>query len=308
MPVCNHYRVAVAACVLVATATSATPAQEPGRIRLGGNVITVDCQVTLIEQSQVAAFEAGVLQSLEARRGLEVQAGQELGRLDDELQRLAVKHAQHNLQVARESASDINLRYTQAAVKVAREELAEAHLANSKVADTVPKSEIRRRQLRVEQATLQAENAQRELTIAGVTVKTREAELATATENLNRRRIVAPIEGTVVDVYRHVGESVAPGDAVVRIVRTDRLGVEGFLNAGEFDQDITGCPITVTATLAGGRREEFFGKITFVGREVEPVNGEYRVYAEVLNRGELLRPGMNARLSIHLAPRTASKR
>jgi hypothetical protein len=39
----------------------------------------------------------------------------------------------------------------------------------------------------------------------------------------------------------------------------------------------------------------------FVSPEVNPVNGQVRVWAEVENRGLLLRPGLQAALTIHLA-------
>jgi multidrug efflux pump subunit AcrA (membrane-fusion protein) len=123
--------------------------------------------------------------------------------------------------------------------------------------------------------------------------------------NLNRRMIVAPVSGVVVDLYRHVGEWVKPGDPVLRILRIDRLKVEGYLNAAEHGSEVSGRLVTVTATLPGGRTEQFHGKIVFVSPEVEAVKKDFRVVAEVVNRDMLLRPGLDATLTIHPATTTA---
>ena len=53
-----------------------------------------------------------------------------------------------------------------------------------------------------------------------------------------RRRILAPIGGMVVDVFRRQGEWVDPGVAVLRILRIDKLRVEAFLSAREVNRDL----------------------------------------------------------------------
>ena len=63
----------------------------------------------------------------------------------------------------------------------------------------------------------------------------------------------------------------------------------------------------VTAVMPGGRTEQFQGKITFVSPEVEPVTKDFRIVAEVVNRDGLLRPGLDATLTIHPATVTAAR-
>ena len=90
----------------------------------------------------------------------------------------------------------------------------------------------------------------------------------------------------------------------MRLVRVDRLRVEGFLNAKDYrPSEIQGRPCSVVVTLARGQRETFPGKIVYVKPLVE-AGGEFLVRAEVQNRQEdgvwVLSPGLNAEMTIQL--------
>jgi hypothetical protein len=107
-----------------------------------------------------------------------------------------------------------------------------------------------------------------------------------------------------VTLYKHVGDWVAIGDPVLRMVRMDKLRVEGFVNASKYNPaDIQGHAVSVRVELERGRVEEFRGKIVFVSPLVEGA-GDYRVFAEVENRMDnnhfVLRPGLNAEMTIHV--------
>ncbi|HEY1068118.1 MAG TPA: HlyD family efflux transporter periplasmic adaptor subunit, partial [Pirellulales bacterium] len=104
------------------------------------------------------------------------------------------------------------------------------------------------------------------------------------------------------------GEWVNPGDPVVRILRIDRLRVEALLNARDFGPEIAGSLVTLDVTMPGGKREQFPGKLVFVHPEIEPVTGNFRVWAEVENRQLMLRPGLIANMTIHLSDAAATAR
>ena len=54
--------------------------------------------------------------------------------------------------------------------------------------------------------------------------------------------------------------------------------------------------------LPGKPGTEFDGEVVFVSPEVNPVNGQVRVWAEVVNRDNRLRPGLQGTLTIHVEP------
>ena len=94
-------------------------------------------------------------------------------------------------------------------------------------------------------------------------------------------------------------------DPLARIVRTDRLRVEGYVDAAKWGpEQVRDRPVTVEVPLAGDTRESFTGRIVFVSPLVES-GGDYRVFAEVDNRKApssqqwLLRAGQTATMTVH---------
>ena len=129
----------------------------------------------------------------------------------------------------------------------------------------------------------------------------KQALLDLAEANVQRRQIVAPLSGQVVERYRTAGEWLNPGEPVLRIMRLDRLRVEGFVNADQFGVELLHRLVSVAVLLPGERQETFSGKIIFVSPEVEPVTSRVRIWAEVDNPQLLLRPGVKASMTIQLA-------
>ena len=104
--------------------------------------------------------------------------------------------------------------------------------------------------------------------------------------------------GSWCGVYRNHGEWVKPGEPVVRILRLDRLRVEGFLKSRDLTPGLQGRTVKLVVDLPGDAGREFLGKISFVDPEVDPVNSQVRVWVEVQNQDLRLRPGMQAKMII----------
>jgi len=270
------------------------------------NSVTIShCLVSLVEEAQVPAQEAGVLRSVEVREGQQVPNNGLLGRIDDQRAQMQHKVADFELKVAHErAANDIEVRYAKAAASVAEAEHQQSVDANEKMPGTVPRAELRRLLLTHRRSTLQIEQSELDKRVAALESLVRKAEKEAAGQNIALRQIRSPLEGVVVKVYRHSGEWVQPGDPVVHVVRIDRLRIEGFLNAADYSpSEVAGRSVTVRVNLAHGRTESFPGKVVYVSPLVE-AGGEFRIWADVLNREQnghwLLRPGLTAEMTIHL--------
>ncbi len=135
----------------------------------------------------------------------------------------------------------------------------------------------------------------------------KDSELAAASLNVERRRIVSPLDGMVVQVKRHQGEWVQAGESVVRVLRLDRLRAEGFVSSKQLGASAVGRPVTVRVDLPERPKAAFVGKLVFVSPEVNPVNGQIRVWAELENQDLLLRPGVAAEMTIEPAPKQTSE-
>lgn len=258
--------------------------------------------VTLIEQVEVPAQEAGVLAGLAVKEGQFVTEGMLLGQVDDSEAQIALQRARIEFENAKKQASnDIRVRYAKKSADVAAADLKRATDARERFEKSVSEAELDRLKLAVQKAALEIEQATHDFEIAQYTKQVNENQLELAERNVSRRKLVSPIAGMVVQVNKHRGEWVEPGKNVLRILRVDPLRAEGFVKADDIKDDLKGRKTMLVATLPGRDKVEFEGKIVFVSPEINPVNGQVRVWAEIENRDLLLRPGMRATLLVEPA-------
>jgi len=255
--------------------------------------------IRLIDEAEVPAREAGVLAALSAAEGQLVAEGAELAQLDDRQAQLVHRKAQAELEVVRkEAASDVAIRTATEAATVAAAELRRAQEAKNRLPESVSQSELDRLGLEAQRTALEVEQARRNQEVARLKESVKQRELEIAAEHVQRHRLTAPLAGMVVKLYRHRGEWVEPGDQVVRIVRLDRLRAEGFVAAASLRGPLAGRPATVTVDLPGRPQASFPGSVAFVDPEIDPVNGQFRVWVEIENPALQLQPGMRAEMTI----------
>lgn len=260
--------------------------------------------VSLLEEVDVPAQVEGVLADLDAREGRMVEAGTNLARIEDGEVRLAHERARIEYEIARKQAqNDLKVKSAKKSADLARTELKRAVESVEKYKKSISETELDRLRLALDRAELDIEQAVHDQETALLTSRLKETEMRLAQQAIDRRAIVSPISGMIVQVNVHRGEWVQPGKAVLRILRVDRLRIEGFVPAKKLTEDIVGRRATFAADLPGRSAAEFEGAIVFVSPEVNPVNGQVRVWAEVENKKLLLRPGMRGNLTIY--PETA---
>jgi multidrug efflux pump subunit AcrA (membrane-fusion protein) len=263
------------------------------------------CLVSLIEDIQAPALEAGGLTAVEVVEGQYVTAGQLIAKVDDRqpaLQKLAAK-LERDAAVAK-AEDDIEVRYAKAALDVAGADLERALAIERRNAGAVTPQEVQKLRLAKRRDELQIDRSKLELHVAKMNADVQQAAVDAADEAVARRHILSPIDGVVVTLFHERGEWVNAGEPVAQIVRIDRLRVEGFLNASEFSPaDIAGQQVIVEVPLANQQQARFVGQVVFISPLVQAGN-KYRVRAEVENRTEkghpLLRPGMTATMTIAL--------
>ena len=264
------------------------------------------CLVSLVDEAKLSAGEAGLLVEVVVKPGDRVTAGQVIARINDDQPQMAKLRAKAEYdQAVAKAKSDVDVRYAQKAQAVSQKAYEKAEQSHKAVQGSVTDVERDRLRLEWEKSGLQIEQAQLERQLADLAAKVKEAEVETAEIEIRRRQVTTPLDGEVVDVQGNQGEWMQVGAPLAHIVRTDKLRVEGYVDAGKWDpEQVRGRPVTVVVPLANGRSETFEGRISFVSPLVES-GGDYRVFAEVANRrfagsGEwLLRAGQTATMTIH---------
>lgn len=267
--------------------------------------LTANGLVKLIEDVDVPAQEAGQLVRLFVTEGQSVKAGELLAQLDDDLQKLALTRAQGELQVqSRKAESDVAVRAARKAAAVAQADLDRALSARKNFPESISDSEVDSLRLKSEKATLDIEQAEFELELARVTHGIRQAETEQARLGVVRRQILAAFDGTIVELARRPGEWVQPGEKVLRMVRLDRLRIEVMLPATTDRGSLVGANALFEPTIGGkaSPAHRLPGKIVFVHPEIDAVNGQIRVWAEVDNKEGRLLPGDRGLLRLGASP------
>jgi multidrug efflux pump subunit AcrA (membrane-fusion protein) len=305
-PIHGSLRFTIAWLAIIAWNCSDAQSAEPA-----GTLVLERCIVSVKDEANIPAKEPGVLINLHVREGMRVSEGMALAQIDDEERVVQKEIAEFERDSAAEEAkSDINIRYSQAATDVAEAEYQAAIEANKKVAGTVPFTEVRKLKLAWHKSSLEITQSELEQRVAKLTAQAKSGEVKLADTSIHHRRIASPINGEVVECYKHVGEWVELGDQVLRVVRFDKLRVEGFVKADAYHpRSLLHRRVTVSVSLAQGEKAEFAGEVVYVHPFIESGN-VYRIWVDVTNRLEedhwLLRPGQSATMTIYLQDRVPS--
>jgi multidrug efflux pump subunit AcrA (membrane-fusion protein) len=278
-------------------------AQEPSAVP--GDPVIHDARVRIADQIKLPAKEAGVLVHVAVKEGTQVRAGQELAKIDDseaQMQKAAANAAY--VAAYKRWEDDIEIRYQVVAAAAAKADYEQLVEANSIADRAIPASELRFKKLEWDKTLLGAEKAKHERLIAGYEAKTKKVELDAADLAIKRRLITSPFDGVVEELKRKQDEWVAPGDAILTLLRLDTVYVDGAVEQTQYDpHEIQGCKVTVVVTMARGREATVQGQITKVSSIVRS-DGVYNVRAEVPNLQEhgtwVLRDGLPATMTIHL--------
>ncbi len=262
-------------------------------------VVVPSVVLRAVDEASIATREAGTIAQIAVREGHVVKEGQLLAQIDDAETRLIAERAAVEAGIARDRAeNDFNARMTRKTLAVAEAVLARAVQAVEQFPKSVSQTEIDRLRLTVERDQLAVAQADHEQRLAEAALKLREIELSLARLRLERCRVIAPFDGIVVELKRRAGEWVEPGQDVARILRVDRLQAEGFLDAPDAGRDLVGHRAILIPEPAGIAEAVFEGTIVFVSPELNPVNGQVLVRAEIDNANLVLRPGRRGTLRI----------
>jgi len=290
----------IANLMLAAQPAGASAAEDKSVVRLP------TCLVSLIDDVDLPAQEAGVLQELIAKPGLQAKAGDVLGKVDETETLVRQKAAKFKLDVAIEKATNTaQVELSKKVIEVYKAEYEESLAINERSAGAIPPAQLRKQRVYWEKGVADYIAAEMEFKIAGLERNVQEAEVEAVDNELKRRTLVAPFDGVVEEIFRQQSEWVQPGDPVLRFVRMNRLRVEGFVSGEIAAGQVDGAAVEINVALPGGATEKLKGQISFVSTKVG-ANKEYRVWAEVDNLPGrdgypwLLRPGVTAEMIIHL--------
>lgn len=325
-------------CFLRLKEQANVPAREQGvlkelHVNVGDAVNESDLLVSLDDKAARLALQLAEIDFAVAVKREKESVTVKIARATAEESAKLLEQAQLELSVAQQTAaSDISIRKATSANQLAQEELDRAITSRQKFATSVSDLELARlrqdvvgsgmdieqarheqrlhslgsqsaavivqqQQIAVTRLNLERERATSELGISSLTVERTRKSVDVAKEQLSRRQLTSPLTGIVVEKLRHRGEWVEVGEPVLRIIRIDRLFVEGYVDAALVDQSSRGRPVSVTGNSRQGPIT-VEGTLIFVSPEIDSVNGQVEVKAEISNPALALRPGQPVQMTI----------
>jgi multidrug efflux pump subunit AcrA (membrane-fusion protein) len=274
-----------------------------GSTQAADELVVESALLRLIQQVEVPARVQGIISSIDALEGDSVDEGQTLAVVDDVEAKLLEGRAAIELQLSKEKLeSYIAVRLAQKALGFNQSEFERMARAAEATPGSISASQLEQLRFQAGQAELDLEKAEHDRRVDQLNADLKTKELELSRYNVDVRKILAPINGVVIEVLRQPGEWVEPGDKVLRIVRMDRLRVEGMIHMRDIPGDLRGAPVTISIDAPGKGEITYPGKVVFVSPEISPVNGQVRIWAEVENRDGLLKPGLRPRMTILRTP------
>lgn len=292
--------------IAMLSSVSRSAAQDPSRSQLELGT----CFVMLIDDVDVPARETGPLVAMNVQEGQAVAQNELLAKIDDQIVQRKRDEVDAKLQAAvKKAESTVEIDYATAAYQVAEKEFEINRELRRK--NSISLIEYERSALAKTQAHLSIDKTRNDLAIEQLTAEAQRVELEAVNDAIGRHQIVSPLDGNVMEIYKQAGEWVETGEKVLRVVRMNRLRVQGFVEAAKFNpSEIQGRRVTVVAKLAHDRIEVFHGHVAHVGLEKHggsqfSTGSRYQIWAEVENRIEdghwLLMQGADVELTIDLA-------
>lgn len=283
---------------LLATAqqptTRARAAKETARLE--GESLIILGNVDWLQKSELAALREGVLEKLELKEGMFVKKGGVIGQLHDEVAVLSATKAK----ITSENVG--NLERAKASQLLAKSVIArDINLLKKKA---IPTEEVEKHQAELLAADAEILRAQEE-------IKINKAEYELAKRIVAEHTITAPFDGIIINVMKREQESVRSNEPVVTLGNPEIYRVTAFIPVDYAYSVKTGQEVLVRPFVENVElpveKNVYRGRVSFVDHEIQAVaETATRVYVEVPNVDGMLRPGLQAEMTIRLTPQENS--
>ena len=126
--------------------------------------------------------------------------------------------------------------------------------------------------------------------------KTQQKQVAQMKEQLSKTKIYAPFNGVIDEITARKGETVAPGmSTILRIVNLNKMYIESDVPENYLKNIAKGSKATVTIPVLNKTQNTV---IRQTGNFIQPSNRTFRIEAPLDNPTGLIKPNLNARLSV----------
>ena len=283
---CDSHTQAAAAAPLETPAVSAAPPStpQPQQAALDAKAYVTTGPLVAEQQADISAERDGRVVSIAVQIGDYVKAGQLLAQLDDR-----ALHSACDAQKARVASAQAAAREWEAEELSARASLRRAD--SMRTDKIISEEDWERAKYRVDETVAEVARYESEEAAA-------EADLKTASLQLEQSRIVAPFAGVVGRSSALTAQEVKKGDVLFWITATAPLHVLFTVPESAMAAFTPGKPLDLTTPDFPGLHQP--GRILRVSPVVDPASGSLQVIGEAVKPSPRLKPGMQ--MQVRLAP------
>ena len=221
----------------------------------------------------VSAEATGKLIHFDADEGKQLQKGEEVGLVDTTQLYLQKRKLLANMKSVEYQRPDIQKqiasireRIEQAQSEKKRvENLLKSDAANQKqLDDWNTEIQVLNKQLEAQLSTLHNSTASLNEQSSSVAIQVAQVE-----DQLQKSRICAPIQGTVLAKYTEPGEYTAPGKPLFKIADTEHMFLRAYITSSQLSQVAIGQSVRLYADFGDDNRKEYPGKICWIADQAE---------------------------------------
>lgn len=251
----------------------------PGFVKSASGLDSVDCVIYPSKEANVGTASVGVLESLLVERSDVVKEGDALAQLESSTQQAAVA-----LATARaEAAAEVTFR--QLSADHSKRQL-------SRIEQLVEKDSASAKEF--DDRKTEAQLGEQQLKKAIENKKILALELASAKVALDKRTVVSPFSGVVVETYKAAGEYIN-ADPIVRVVQLDPLYIETILPAEKIGSIQPGMNAHIVPADNGGNR--WTAQVDRVDSVVDVASGTFGVRLTLPNPDFAIAAGLRCKVS-----------
>lgn len=266
----------------VATATVSSPVNGASF----DNVASFDCAIYPSREADIGSASVGVLESLLVERSDFVEEGVAIAQLESSAQEAAVA-----LATARaEAAAEVNFR--QLSAEHSKRQL-------SRIEQLVEKDSASMKEF--DDRETEAKLGEQQLRKAIENKKILALELASAEVALEKRTVVSPFNGVVVETYKTAGEYVN-ADPILRIAQLDPLYIETIIPAEQLGRIQPGMRADVVTV--GSADQRWVAHVDRVDSVIDVASGTFGVRLKLPNPDLSIAAGLRCEVSFIDATRT----
>ncbi|MEX0845335.1 MAG: HlyD family efflux transporter periplasmic adaptor subunit [Balneolaceae bacterium] len=221
------------------------------------------------DETTISSEAAGVLKQFDLKEGMTVEAGQQVGLVDTVQLSLKKKEIMASVRAIRTNISKLN-----AQADVYREQLETAkqdlrRFTSLKENNAATQQQIDQAQGQVNVLNKQITSVEVQKESVYAELETAQARIAQVADQIQRARIINPINGTVLSVFVEPHELVTSGKPLYRIANLGELNLKVYVSGAQLPQVAIGQKVEVKIDKDIKTNESLPGTVSWIASDAE---------------------------------------